>query len=89
MPVTIAQHGALFGMKIDEREDFVDVVAQAVIDKIEERDRVNGLVEMVVAKVLAMQKAEADLKAAAEAEASDTGATDTDSDAADTTTAPE
>ena len=55
-------------MRIDEREDFVDVVAQAVIDKIEERDRINGLVEMVVSRVLAMQKADAELKAAAEAE---------------------
>lgn len=56
-------------MRIDDREDFVDVVAQAVIDKIEERDRINGLVEMVVSRVLAMQKADAELKAAAQAEA--------------------
>ena len=55
-------------MKIEEREDFVDVVAQAVIDKIEERDRTNGLVEMVVARVLAMQKRDADVKTAALAE---------------------
>ena len=60
-------------MKIEEREDFVDVVAQAVIDKIEERDRTNGLVEMVVARVLAMQKRDADVKTAALAEATTTG----------------
>ncbi|MBC8138317.1 MAG: hypothetical protein H8F28_20760 [Fibrella sp.] len=56
-------------MRIEDRDDFVDVVAQAVIDKIEERDRITGLVEMVVSRVLAMQKAEAELKEAAEAEA--------------------
>lgn len=56
-------------MRIEDRDDFVDVVAQAVIDKIEERDRITGLVEMVVSRVLAMQKADAELKAAAEAEA--------------------
>ena len=44
-------------------------MAQAVIDKIEERDRTNGLVEMVVARVLAMRKRDADLKTAADAEA--------------------
>jgi len=60
-------------MKIEEREDFVDVVAQAVIDKIEERDRTNGLVEMVVARVLAMQKRDADVKTAALAETTTTG----------------
>lgn len=62
-------------MRIEDRDDFVDVVAQAVIDKIEERDRITGLVEMVVSRVLAMQKAEAELKEAAEAEAA-TGAED-------------
>jgi len=56
-------------MKIEEREDFIDVVAQAVIDKIEERDRIHGLVEMVVARVLELQKQDAALKAAAAAEA--------------------
>lgn len=59
-------------MRIEDRDDFVDVVAQAVIDKIEERDRITGLVEMVVSRVLLMQKADAELKAAVEAEATGT-----------------
>ena len=54
-------------MAIEDRDDFVDVVAQAVIDRIEERHRVNGLVEQVVARVIEIQKKEAALKAEAEA----------------------
>lgn len=45
-------------MKFEEREDFVDLVAQAVIDRIEERDRINGLVDLVVQRVLDLQKQE-------------------------------
>ena len=55
-------------MNLEERHDFVDLVAQAVVDKMEERDRISGMVNMVVARVIEMQRAEADLQAA-EAEA--------------------
>ena len=54
-------------MAIEDRDDFVDVVAQAVIDRIEERSRVSSLVEQVVARVIEIQKKEAALKAEAEA----------------------
>lgn len=53
-------------MSMDERNELIDLVAQAVIDKIEERDRINGLA-MVVARVLALQAEEAALRAQAEA----------------------
>ena len=46
-------------MRIEDRDDFVDLVAQAVIDKIEEHERVESLVSLVVARVLAMQREEA------------------------------
>jgi hypothetical protein len=60
-------------MKLEDRDDFIDLVAQAVIDRIEERDRISGLVNMVVARVLELQKEEAALKetASAEGEASE------------------
>lgn len=38
------------------------MVAQAVLDKIEERQRVTMLVEMVVNRVIQLQKQEEDLK---------------------------
>lgn len=47
-------------MRIEDREEFVDQVAQAVIDKIEERDRIEGMVSLVVARVLALQKEQAE-----------------------------
>lgn len=50
-------------MRIEDREDYIDMVAQAVIDKIEERDRLEGLVGLVVARVLALQKEQAQAKA--------------------------
>lgn len=50
-------------MDLQERTEFVDLVAQAVVDKIEERDRINGMVNMVVSRVIAMQKEEAELQA--------------------------
>ena len=53
-------------MAIEDRDDFVDVVAQAVIDRIEEKSRVSSLVEQVVARVIEIQKKEAALKAEAE-----------------------
>ncbi len=43
-------------MRIEDRDEYVDLVAQAVIDKIEERDRIEGMVSLVVARVLALQK---------------------------------
>ena len=53
-------------MRMEDREDFIDLVAQAVIDRIEERDRIDRIVEMVAARVIANQK---EAKEAAEAEA--------------------
>ena len=43
-------------MRIEDREDYVDMVAQAVIDKIEERDRIAGLVDLVVRRVVELQE---------------------------------
>jgi hypothetical protein len=53
-------------MAIEDRDDYVDMVAQAVIDRIEERHRTSSLVEQVVARVIEIQKKEAALKAEAE-----------------------
>ncbi len=50
-------------MRIEDRDEFVDLVAQAVIDKMEERDRIEGLVGLVVARVLALQEIQAQAKA--------------------------
>ena len=41
-----------------ERNEFVDRVAQAVIDRIEERERTGSLADLVVARVFQMQKQE-------------------------------
>ncbi len=43
-------------MRIEDREEFVDMVAQAVIDRIEERDRIAGMVELVVRRVFELQQ---------------------------------
>ena len=59
-------------MAIEDRDDFVDVVAQAVIDRIEERHRTSSLVEQVVARVIEIQKKEAVLKAEAQAQSTKT-----------------
>ena len=48
----------------EERNAYVDMVAQAVVDKIEERDRINGLADLVYARVLALQKQQAEIDAA-------------------------
>ncbi len=48
-------------MSPDEREQLVDLIAQAVIDKIEERSKINMLAEMVMQRVLALQREEATL----------------------------
>ncbi len=45
-------------MPLEDREEYVDMVAQAVIDRIEERDRLAALVDMVVRRVLELQKAQ-------------------------------
>ena len=47
-------------MRNKDRADYVDMVAQAVIDKIEERDRLAMLVEQVAHRVVELQKARAD-----------------------------
>lgn len=47
-------------MGIENRDDFIDAVAQAVIDRIEERNRVSSLVDAVVRRVLELQKEAAD-----------------------------
>ncbi len=47
----------------EERNAYVDMVAQAVIDKIEERDWINGLADLVYARVLALQQKQAELDA--------------------------
>ena len=41
-----------------EKEELVDMIAQAVIDKLEERERVNRLSDLVVARVLKLQAEE-------------------------------
>ena len=51
-------------MSAEERDELVDLVAQAVIDRIEERDRINGLADLVVARVLSLQQEEHALRAA-------------------------
>jgi hypothetical protein len=53
-------------MRIEDREDFVDMVAQAVIDRIEESSKVTSLVDAVVRRVFELQKQEEALKAEAE-----------------------
>ncbi len=53
-------------MLLEDRDDYVDLVAQAVIDRIEERDRLAGLVEMVVSRVVELQKEQAALTATPE-----------------------
>lgn len=64
-------------MRIEDREEFVDQVAQAVIDKIEERDRIEGMVSLVVARVLALQKEQKEAASLlAEASSNGTGASE-------------
>jgi hypothetical protein len=43
-------------MRIEDRDEFVDKVAQAVIDYIEERDRIAGMVELVARRVMELQQ---------------------------------
>jgi hypothetical protein len=44
-----------------ERDELVDLIAQAVIDRIDERERVARLADLVVDRVLALQQEEAEL----------------------------
>ena len=46
-------------MTPEEQNNLVDLVAQAVIDRIEQHQQVTQLADMVVARVLEMQRAEA------------------------------
>jgi hypothetical protein len=55
-------------MTPNERNELVDMVAQAVIDKMQERERTNQLAELVVQRVIALQKEEAALNAADQAQ---------------------
>ena len=52
-------------MRIEDREEFVDTVAQAVIDRIEEKDRLAGMVDLVVRRVLELQQQHAEAQAEA------------------------
>ncbi len=45
-------------MDPEERTLLVDMIAQAVIDRLEERDKVNKIADMIVARVIALQKEE-------------------------------
>lgn len=47
-------------MRIEDRPEYVDMVAQAVIDKIEERDRIASLVERIAQRVIELQKVQAE-----------------------------
>jgi hypothetical protein len=46
-------------MTPEEQNNLVDMVAQAVIDRIEQNQQVTQLADMVVKRVLEMQRAEA------------------------------
>ncbi len=50
-------------MDASERNELVDMVAQAVLDKMEQREQTNAIAELVVKRVLALQEEEAKLKA--------------------------
>jgi hypothetical protein len=62
-------------MRIEDREDFVDMVAQAVIDRIEETSKVKSLVDAVVRRVAELQKQEEKLKEEAESNSADESTT--------------
>lgn len=56
-------------MTPEERNQLVDMVAQAVIDRIEQRSQINSMADAVVARVIQLQKEEAELQAQEQAEA--------------------
>ncbi len=55
-------------MTPEEQNNLVDMVAQAVIDRIEQHEQVNELANMVVTRVIEMQRAEAAEKSQTEEE---------------------
>jgi len=59
-------------MRMEDREEYVDMVAQAVIDRIEERDRLAVLVDTVARRVVELQEKQAALAAAPEDETKET-----------------
>lgn len=65
-------------MNNQERNELVDMVAQAVIDKIEERQRVNDLANMVVARVMQLQHEEKSLESEEGNQESDGGDSSTE-----------
>ena len=46
----------------EERAELADLVAQAVIDRMEERAKINTLADVVIQRIIAMQQEEAALK---------------------------
>lgn len=48
-------------MDVNERAELVDMVAQAVIDRMEERNKVNSLVDIVIQRIIALQQQESAL----------------------------
>jgi len=65
--VIIHDHGdrsLIQSLSQTEKEELVDMIAQAVIDKIEEREQVSRLSDLVVARVLALQAEEKALESA-------------------------
>ena len=44
---------------VKERDELVDLVAQAVVDRLEERSKIGMLVEMVVQRIYAIQAEDA------------------------------
>lgn len=60
-------------MDTNERNQLVDMVAQAVIDKMDERQRTNALADLVVKRVLDLQAEEAELTAQEEQEITHAG----------------
>ena len=60
-------------MDTNERNQLVDMIAQAVIDKMDERQRTNALADLVVKRVLALQAEEAELTAQEEQESANAG----------------
>lgn len=60
-------------MSIEDRDELMDLVAQAVIDKIEERDRIMGMVDTVARRVLQLQEEERTSRATKEQASTDVG----------------
>ena len=50
-------------MPLEDRAEFIDQVAQTVLDRIEERERLSGLVDQVARRVLELQKEREEAKA--------------------------